>query len=107
MIVSGTISITLPRRYLGYSRAIWVVWGILVSQGLYDIMQIIVLPADQDVSWAVVVVDDISDTVLVITVAGGVDGNAEIFSERLNSLKRALTGTILDIRVSFLKGNDC
>ena len=57
-------------------------------------MQVAVLPADQDISWAAVVVHDISHAVLVITTAGGVNSDTEVLSERLNGLKWTLAGTI-------------
>ena len=57
-------------------------------------MQVAMLPADQDISWAVVVVHDISHAVLVITAAGGINSDTEVLSERLNGLKWTLAGTI-------------
>jgi hypothetical protein len=52
------------------------------------------LAADQDILAAAVVVDSISHAILVITAAGGVHGEPQIGSERLDGFKRAPEGTI-------------
>ena len=75
-------------------RIIWVGGGVAVTQGSHNVGQRIVLPADQDVSAASVVVHDLSHTVLVVTVAGGVNGDTQIGGQGLDSVQRTGTSSV-------------
>jgi hypothetical protein len=58
-----------------------------------------VLPADQNVAITVVVFNGILDTLRVITVARGVNGQTEIPGEGFDSLVGAVPGAIFSIRL--------
>lgn len=61
-------------------RIIRVRGGIAVTQGIHNIGQGIMLPADQDIPAARVVVYNLGHTLLVITVAGGINGDTKVGS---------------------------
>jgi hypothetical protein len=63
-------------------------WSVIISELLDNIRQSIVFPADEDVAGSRVVLDNLLDTLRVITIAASVHCDTEVFSERLNSIIR-------------------
>jgi hypothetical protein len=53
-----------------------------------------VLPADKNISTTSVVIHNLGDALLVVTVAGGVNGDTKVGSKGLDSCERASAGSI-------------
>jgi hypothetical protein len=64
----------------------------MVAQLLDNVGQIVMLPADQDISFPSIILDSFLDAFMVIPVAGCIHGKTQVFSEWKNSFIR--TGTL-------------
>jgi hypothetical protein len=69
----------------------------VVPKSINDICQSIVLPADEDVSRAGIVIDNICYAILVIPIARCVKDKSQIVGKGFNGVIWSLTGTICDI----------
>ena len=83
--------IRVRRRNL---RVIWVGGSLAVTKLIDNVGKGIVLPADKNVPAARVVVYNLGNALLVITVAGGVNAETKVGSYRLDSVERASAGSI-------------
>jgi hypothetical protein len=62
--------------YIANLRIIWIVRSVFVPQGLDNIVQVVMLPADKNVAPAIIAFDDIRNTILVVAIAGYVNGDS-------------------------------
>lgn len=69
---------------------------IIVTQLLSDLGQLLVLPADQDVAAAGVVLHQVLDTLGVLLRAGRIDSEPQFLGERKNRLVRAVAFAICE-----------
>lgn len=73
--------------WVGFSLPIIrISWRIVISQLLNNIRQGIMLPADEDISWPRVVIDDFLDAFRIVAVTRSVDRQAEVLGQRFDGL---------------------
>ena len=81
---------------------IWIVWGVVVTQFFHQMGHPVMLPADQDISVALVLPDSLLDAPGVVAVAVGVDVEAEVGGQALHGVVWSCSLAILSEIVSHL-----
>lgn len=72
--LSKTISFILTlTSHHNHIPIIRIIWRIIIPQLLHNIMQCIMLPADQDIPRTIVVIHHIRDAILVVSITARVD----------------------------------
>lgn len=88
LFLIGEVGHTTSQHHI---PVIGIVWRIGITQRGDDIRQSVVFPADENVAGTGVPLDDVGDTLGIVTVTGQVHGQTEVGGERLDGVVGTLT----------------